>query len=199
MRTASLLIILLFTTAATFAQDNWKLTRDRDGIRVYQADGTGFRNIKVECTLAGTLGGFERILRNVGEFHSWVYANKEAKLLRTAGPDEYFYYTETSLPWPLQNRDAAIHARFERDPKGSWLRLTETSEAGLVPVKSGKVRVARSSISWMVTQKAPGQLHIIYIFQADPGGSIPPVVANAFADKGPYESFKKLARLLSIK
>ncbi|RYY41824.1 MAG: hypothetical protein EOO08_01460 [Chitinophagaceae bacterium] len=192
-------LFFLFASVTMQAQGNWKLTRDKEGIRVYESDGSGFRNIKVECTLAGTLAGFENTLRNVGNFHNWVYANKTAGIIRGAGADEYYYYSETALPWPLQNRDAVIRARVERDPKGGWLRLTEVSQDGILPAKSGKVRIERSSISWLVTQADPGRLHIVYIFQADPGGSIPPVVANAFADKGPYESFRKLALLLKEK
>ena len=36
----------------------------------------------------------------------------------------------------------------------------------------------------------------IYVFDANPGGSVPAWLANNFADKGPYESFKKLAEML---
>ncbi|RYY65877.1 MAG: hypothetical protein EOO12_05835 [Chitinophagaceae bacterium] len=195
MRTLATFLLSLILLGAE-AQGGWKLTRDQGGIRVFQSDGKGIRNIRVECTLSGTLDAFERTLRNVAAFPDWVYGNKRAELLKSGGPDDYYYYSETALPWPLQNRDAAVHARFERDPKGQWLRLYEKSESGLVPPRDGKVRVAQSAISWIVTPAAGGQLHIVYTFQADPGGSIPAWAANAFADKGPYESFKKLAVLL---
>ncbi|GAB4092864.1 SRPBCC family protein [Flaviaesturariibacter terrae] len=189
-----LTLLFSFLLVGASAQ-TWKLTRDKDGIRVYQSEGSGFRNIRVECTLPGTFGAFERTLRNVGAFPNWVYGNKQARLLKGGG-DDYYYYSETALPWPLQNRDAGVHAHIERDPKGQWIRLTEQSEAGLVPLNPGKVRVTRSAISWHVTQAPAGQLHIVYLFQAEPGGSIPAWVANAFADKGPFESFRKLAALL---
>jgi hypothetical protein len=39
-------------------------------------------------------------------------------------------------------------------------------------------------------------INIIYIFEAEPGGSLPAWLANMFADKGPYESFKNLSELL---
>jgi hypothetical protein len=39
-------------------------------------------------------------------------------------------------------------------------------------------------------------IHIVYTFEADPGGSIPAWMVNSFADKGPFESFKKLGQLL---
>lgn len=196
MRTILTLFLSLCLLGAS-AQERWKLTRDQGGIRVFQSDGKGFRNIRVECTLKGSLESFERTLRNVAGFTSWVYACKEAHLLRSTGPEDYYYYTETALPWPAQNRDAVVHAHWERDARGAWLRLTERGESGILPPKSGKVRVAQSAIAWLVVPAPAGQVRIVYTFSADPGGSLPAFVVNAFADKGPYESFRKLAGLLA--
>ncbi|MBD0377821.1 MAG: lipid-binding protein, partial [Flavisolibacter sp.] len=39
-------------------------------------------------------------------------------------------------------------------------------------------------------------LNVDYTLQVNPGGQLPPWLVNMFADKGPYESFKKLAELL---
>ena len=39
-------------------------------------------------------------------------------------------------------------------------------------------------------------ISIVYIFEVEPGGSLPAWVVNMFADKGPYETFKKLSDML---
>jgi hypothetical protein len=39
-------------------------------------------------------------------------------------------------------------------------------------------------------------ISIVYILEADPGGSVPAWMVNMFIDKGPFESFKKLSGLL---
>jgi len=67
---------------------------------------------------------------------------------------------------------------------------------GYTPEKSGMVRVPRSDISWYVTMPSEKTISIVYIFDAEPGGSLPAWVVNMFTDKGPYESFKKLSELL---
>jgi hypothetical protein len=36
----------------------------------------------------------------------------------------------------------------------------------------------------------------VYTFETDPGGNVPAWLVNSFADKGPFESFKKLGELL---
>jgi hypothetical protein len=56
--------------------------------------------------------------------------------------------------------------------------------------------VLHSNTSWYVTAPSPGTIHIVYTFEANPGGSIPAWLVDSFADKGPFESFKKLGQLL---
>jgi hypothetical protein len=65
-----------------------------------------------------------------------------------------------------------------------------------IPEKGGKVRVTKSTISWYVTMPTAKTISIVYIFEVEPGGSLPAWVVNMFADKGPYETFKKLSDML---
>jgi hypothetical protein len=83
-----------------------------------------------------------------------------------------------------------------RDSLNRFLKITATGVPDFIPEKSGKVRVPRSSINWFVTMPSSTSLSIVYTFEADPGGSMPAWLVNMFADKGPYESFKKLSAIL---
>ena len=186
------------SVSTAFGQYNWKLTKNSEGISVYQSavQNSDYKSIKVECTLQGNYTKLIAILTNVGQYKNWVYNNKTAILLKTVSPSEFYYYSETSLPWPMSNRDVVMHTRVTRDSLNRFLKITSSNHAGLLAEKSGKVRVIKSNISWYVTMPSPTTIHIVYIFQADPGGSIPAWVVNSFADKGPFESFKKLGQLL---
>ncbi|HMG68961.1 MAG TPA: hypothetical protein VK588_14790, partial [Chitinophagaceae bacterium] len=77
-----------------------------------------------------------------------------------------------------------------------FLKITAVGIPKYLPEKDGKVRVPRSSITWYVTMPTSTSVTIVYTFEADPGGSMPAWLVNMFADKGPYESFKKLSELL---
>jgi hypothetical protein len=48
-------IISLFITSNVFGQYNWKLSKNNDGIAVYQSPVANslYKSIKVECTLEG--------------------------------------------------------------------------------------------------------------------------------------------------
>lgn len=181
-----------------FSQYNWKLTKDKDGIRVYQSEvkGSNYKSIKVECTLEGTYDKLMAILNDVNLHKNWVYNNKTSALLKRISPTEFYYYSETSLPWPMTNRDAVVHLRMTKDSLNRFVKVVAIAEPTYIPQKSGKVRVPQSNVQWYVTMPSTKTIHIIYTFEADPGGSVPPWLVNSFADKGPYESFKKLGQLL---
>ena len=192
--------LVLFSSFASAAIDqyNWKLSKDKDGIKVYQSEvkHSKYKNIKVECTLEGTYDKLIAILNDVANQKKWVYNNLNSSILKRISASEFYYYSETDLPWPMSNRDAIIHLKMNKDSLNRFLKISVVSVPGYAPEKSGMVRVPRSDISWYVTMPSAKTLSIVYIFDAEPGGSLPAWVVNMFTDKGPYESFKKLSELL---
>jgi hypothetical protein len=197
LKTVFLVFCSAFVSTA-FAQYTWKLSKEKDGIKVYQSDAahSKYKSIKVECIMEGNYDKLMAVLTDVGHQKDWVYNNKTAYMIKRISPFEYYYYTETSLPWPMSNRDAAVHLKMNKDSLNRFLKINAVSEPNYVPEKNGKVRVPRSNISWYVTMPTSKTISIVYIFDAEPGGSLPAWLVNMFADKGPFESFKKLSQIL---
>ena len=194
-------LVLCSAFASTaFGQYNWKLSKEKDGIRVYQSDvqHSNYKSIKVECTLEGNYDKLVAVLNNVSHQKDWVYSNKTSYIINRVSPYEFYYYTETHLPWPMSNRDAVVHLKMSKDSLNRFLKISSVSVPHYIPEKSGKVRVPRSEISWYVTMPTSKTISIIYIFEAEPGGNLPAWLANMFADKGPYETFKKLSDILKL-
>ena len=194
-------LFVLYTSllvSFAFGQAYWKLTKDKDGIKVYQRDSrnSGFKSIKVECTLEGNFDKLIAIINNVNGYKNWVYNNKETSLLKRISIHEFYYYTEAYLPWPMDNRDAVMHTKITKDSLNRFLKINSIAVPKYIPEKDGKVRISYSDINWHVTRPNANSLHIVYIFETDPGGNVPTWLVNSFADKGPFESFKKLGELL---
>lgn len=200
-RLSSNIIFLLFgllLSGFAFPQRDWTLVSNENWIQIYKSDmsGSNYKRIKVECTIDGSLDKLVRILNDVNNHRNWIYNTKQSYILKRVNNNEYFYYTETTLPWPMQNRDAIVHIKFQRDAANQTLNIAAEGQPDYMPEVSGKVRVPRSANTWQVTVPAPNKLHIVYIFEAEPGGHIPPWLVNTFVNKGPYESFRKLSELL---
>ena len=192
-----LLLLILFTcTFCVGAQQPWKLSRDEDGIKVFLAnnDASKFKNVKVQCTLNGTIPKLLATLRDVKAYPSWLYKTKQAYMLKQS-PSEFAYYLETEMPWPVKNRDGIYSLKINYDTTGNKLLINGTTLPQMLPSKDNIVRISAIKTSWNVTEQ-DNHITIEYLFQVDPGGSLPAWVANAFADKGPFETFKGLAALL---
>lgn len=202
MKTAVIKLFFSFFACVSisigFSQANWKLSKNKDGIQVYQRDSktSDFKSIKVECTLEGNFDKLIAIINNVAHYKDWVYNNKTTSLLKRISAYEFYYYTEAYLPWPLDNRDAVMHTKITRDSLNRFLKINSVAVPGYIGQKAGKVRIMRSDINWYVVRISSNNMRIIYTFETDPGGGVPAWLANSFADKGPYESFKKLGELL---
>jgi START domain len=180
------------------AQYNWKLEKQKNGITVYLSDipGSGFKAVKVECVLTGTYAKLIALLTNVSQFHTWIYNNNVSSLLKQNTPFDFIYYSETHMPWPLSNRDAIIHLQIKTDSLPRFLIITGKGEPDLFPRMISMVRVPHYQANWKVTMPTAKTIQINYLLEIDPGGSIPAWIANSFADKGPYETFSKMAEQL---
>jgi hypothetical protein len=195
---SSLLFLFSFLFITGNSQYNWKLTKEKDGIKVYESSlkNSDFKAIKVECVMQGTYDKLIALLNDVSRHKEWVYNSKKSHILKKSSIYDFYYYTETTIPWPMSNRDAAVHLTIVRDSLDRFLKIRAAAVPDYIPEKSGKVRVPRSLVNWYVTRPTSSTLSIVYTFEADPGGSMPAWLVNMFADKGPYESFRKLGGLL---
>ncbi len=192
-----LLLLSLITSLTATAQKQWKLTKNQDGIKIFTADDgvTKFKSVRVQCVLEGTVSKLASILRNVKAYDGWIYKTKQAYILKQTNASDFVYYLETNMPWPVKNRDGIYHLKMNYDSANGKLDITGASEPTLIPVKEDLVRISTIKTGWHVTE-ANRHITIDYFFEVDPGGSLPAWVANMFADKGPFETFKQLAVLL---
>ncbi len=194
----SILILCSLLINNSHSQYIWKLEKKKDGISVYLSEvaGSNYKAVKVECTLNGTYAKLIALLSKVEQFNNWIYNTKLTRLIERKTPLDFIYYQETHMPWPLSNRDLAIHMRIKTDSLPRFLLIKGINENGLFPEIPGKVRVPLYKASWKVTMPSAQTIHINYILEVDPGGNIPSWAANSFADKGPFETFSKLAEQL---
>ena len=189
---------LLMSILITNGQNKWILKKDKDGIKVFtkNVDTSKFKAIKVECVLDGTIGKFDSIIRNVENHKSWVYSTKKSFLVKVVNKTEIIYYTETSLPWPASNRDVIIQMQILKDSVNNSETINASNLNGVINEKSGIVRVRLLSMQYYVHLVSEHKISITFNILVDPSGSIPAWIVNAFAVRGPFETFSKLAEFL---
>jgi hypothetical protein len=181
-----------------FAQNEWKLNREGNGIKVYtqKLDDSKFKSVKVVCNIIGTIDKLVAILKNVDGNIKWVYNTKRTYSIKTVSNNEFIYYAETALPWPLTNRDVVIHMLFNKDSINKTLLVKATGLKDETATNKNIVRIPYFNGLWQVTNTDETHIHITYTLSVDPGGTIPAWAYNKFVSKGPYNTFNNLAALL---
>jgi START domain. len=185
------------TTIAAHAQGDWKFKKESEGIKIYTKEApSGPQLLKAELTVKGTPEKLIAILLDIPGQKDWVYSTKSSSLLKQLGPQELIYYTEKTMPWPVQNRDAVMYLKIQQHPQTGVVTLTSKAMPNHIPAKNGLVRVPASTVSWVVKPTGNNTMHITYEVMADPGGTVPTWVINMFITKGPLETFRKMRKLL---
>ncbi|WP_216629400.1 START domain-containing protein [Taibaiella lutea] len=189
---------LLISLSKTSAQDSWKFMTEKDGIKVYSKSvpESKVKALRVTCTLNTTLSALVTLLLDVPATVQWVSHTKSCTLLKRVSAAELYYYSEVSLPWPLENRDFVAHVKVTQDKTTKVVTVDAPAIPGIVGVKKGIVRVSHSLGYWTITPLGNGKVKVDYSLQVDPGGIIPAWAVNALSSQGPLDSFMEMRKML---
>ena len=193
--------VFLLLIAQLNLESKWALIKDKNGIKVYTADSgkSNVKKVKVISVFKGSIREFLQIIRDVDNQTNWVYGAKRAYILKKKSANDIFYYVETDLPWPVSNRDVAIHMEIEENLAERALKITSVDSPNALGENRGIVRVQDFEAIWNVKAVDAGNIKIDYELYLNPGGNLPGAIVNRFITKGPYETFSNLAALLRDK
>lgn len=179
---------------SVYAQTNWQLKNEKDGIKVYSSavSDSKFKAIKVECELHATTSQVVEVLLDIKACPDWVDHTKSCTLIKQVSPSELYYYSEINIPWPAQNRDFVAHLVVHQNPETKVVTVDGPAVSGFVPNKNGIVRVHSSKGLWIITPLKKELVKVVYTLQVDPGGNIPAWLVNLLATQGPMKSFEGL-------
>jgi len=177
----------------SYAQTDWRLKKDEDGIKVFTADtdNSDFKCIKVECIVKATQSQLVALLTDIARQPDWVYGSRSAEVVKAIKSNEFIFHSEVEVPWPCADRDYIAHIVINQ-PSLQLLTIDSYSEPDMLPVKDGIVRVKKSAAHWDVTREGSDLLRIVYTVSFDPAGSVPAWLTNMFVTKGPFLTFQKL-------
>ena len=192
-----LLAGLLYVPYILHGQTEWKLQRDKEGIKIYSSiyPDSEIKALKVECTVESTLSQLAAVMLDIKNQDEWFYHTK-SRILKEVSPSELYYYAELSFPFPISDRDFVEHIILSQDTVSKVLTMTVQNLPDFIPPQKGFVRVLHSECKWLVTPLAKKSLHVEFTLFADPAGSIPIWLVNAMSYYGPFETFKKLKNQL---
>ncbi len=190
--------LLVLAAVSCFAQEDWKLKSDKDGIKTYSRKtvDSKINSIKIEADFSTSLSRIVSIITDVSAYDDWIYNSKNTRLLKQVSPTELYYYGEVKFPWPTTNRDFVSHVTLSQDPRSKTVTINASNVSGWEPVKKGLVRIDNSVGKWTITPIDKGRINVLYELHADPGGDLPALLINSFSSTGMVATFKNLRRRL---
>jgi hypothetical protein len=188
--------IVLLLTWSVSAQEDWHKMKEEAAIKVYTKteSGSEYKSFKAEMQVNCKIEDIVEVLKNTNTINNWVVNCKEVKLLKTEDSDQY-YYIETSLPWPFENRDMVYHFQYIEN-KSEQVKVIVTGIPGYIQPKKGIVRLGKANGYWLLTSIDTGKTAVTYQMHVEPGGLIPAWLANPFIVNVPFSTFKELRNIV---
>lgn len=201
-----ILYILLITVidSSAFAGENstapdssdWKLRKDRNGIRVWTRDhkGKGILEYLSTITIETSLEKLVDIIQNVDNYPEWTENCETATIYKVLSDSSRIEYMTTKVPWPLEDRDVAMEFVVVKHTE-TYFQANLTSVPEAVPLSDDYLRIEISQGSWIFKKIDDKRVEVIHQFLSDPGGSIPMFIVNMFIVSGPYKTLDNLKEL----
>jgi hypothetical protein len=101
------------------------------------------------------------------------------------------------VPWPIKDRDVTAELMLLHDEEGRRLILTLIGKPELIPVSRKYVRVPSFDSSYTLHYGRGDGVHVTFESTLDPGGSIPPRVANYGITGMPLKTLTNMRRLVA--
>lgn len=198
MRLNLILILAFLFNTQLFAQkvDSWTLSKNSDEIKVFTRliPGTEFKEFKSETIINASIEEIVEILRNVEQFDTWMPDIEKCYLIKRDGHRQW-YYIETELPYPMENRDMVYHSILTKE-KPAIAKIQIKGLPQYLPEKKGISRLKSVEGYWLIQSINEKQTKVVYQVYANPGGTVPYWLVNRFSIEVPYKILFNLRKKL---
>ncbi|HMV15444.1 MAG TPA: hypothetical protein PKK18_07105 [Chitinophagales bacterium] len=194
-----LLLSLTLLATSTFAQENWKLEKDKNGIKVWnrKVAGTAIKEFKVSTIINTSTEKMLAFLKNTAKYDQWMYKVDEGsvKVLKRVSDNDYYTYMTISAPF-IKTRETITHMTFNsQDAKGAILINLEAAP-NLLPLNDKYVRIPKMKAYFKIVPLGNGQIELIHQALGSSGGSIPEALINLTSVDCPFYMFTKIKSMI---
>lgn len=186
---------LIFSGSLFAADENWRLRKDENGIKVFtrKVEGSPILEFKGVMTADVPPDVAVDFYLDGARYTEWFYRCSEARVLEVRPEGKVFYYV-MEMPWPVSDRDSVYLARMLSDKGDVIIRLSALKD--LYPLQPGKVRVSELKTEWRFRSIVGGKTEISFQQHTSSDGHIPPALVNTLSVNMPLKTLQKMRTLL---
>ncbi len=199
---SSLIVIALLLYARAFGlqgDNDWKMEKKEEGVEIFTriTPDSDFKEFKGTMHVAGArLSSFVAIFDDTSSYPRWMHNCMEAKLLKKMDALRRYTYFALKTPWPASDRDDAVYAEVNQDAKSLAVTVSITGMPDYLPPQGSRVRIKLLKTQWLFQPIGDGVIKVVYHSKSDPGGILPPGIANMAVVDLPYYTLLNLRKLI---
>lgn len=183
---------------AQAAENPWRLVKDKNGIKVYMrhTDDSPIKTFRGVMSFdVADPSSLIALFNDYPAMPRWAHFISSASELGRKSPLDRNLRFLTSLPWPVSDREALVHATVKQDPLTYDVNITLANAPTLLPPNPDFVRFPWFKGRFDFKVLAADRVEATYEVEIDPGGYIPAWMANILAQDAPYFTLDKLRRI----
>ena len=194
---AFVLCTLLLMSLALSADEEWKLQRDQDDIKVYsRPSANGYDEIRATTRVKTTLSAFIALLHDTAHVPEWMESVSDVTVIQATGERSNIVHTRFQAPWPVANRDMVTFSEYSQPtPCSLVLEISDRHET--LPIPDGYIRITDVRSRWSLQAQPDGQVEIDYQATANTSGHLPKWMANRAALQTVFKTFQGIRRELA--
>jgi Polyketide cyclase / dehydrase and lipid transport len=187
------LILVAHRMVATTG-DQWELELDKEGIRVYtQLEGVSpYKQVKVTATINAPLEKVMEILTAFSNYNNWMHQVQESYLVNQIDSAYYVFILEDAV-WPMQDRYQVSKLNIRQSLTKSQVRFRAVPN--IIEKRTDAIQIKQYEGYWELEDRADHQCTLEYVVIQNPGGHVPPWLANLHAVENPFQSVYRLKEL----
>ena len=190
--------LALLACSLISAQSEWELAKEKNGIVIHtrQLEGSNVKEFKAQTFVEADIADLETLIDNIEDYPEWQANVKSTELIDRPTDSTEYFYLQLSTPWPVKKRDMVLFSTKSTDSNGV-LKYDLKSESDHRPESDQYIRITDGFGKWQFTPMDDGKIEVYYEFYADPAGSVPSWLVNAFVVDGPYDTLTNLIERVS--
>ena len=191
----STLLFIFLSYSTIFAQGNWKLEKDKDGIKVWtrKQANSNLKEYKGVMVIQSNMDKLVTFFKNYKLFEKWMFKTDPGsfKLLKKISDNEFVIRLTMSAPF-IKTRESITHLTINQpDNKGEVL-INLVTVPDFIPLDNNYVRIPKMNGYWKLVPLENEKIEITNVASANAGGSIPDGLVNMSAVDAPYSMMQKI-------
>ena len=173
---------------------NWKLVKNKDGIKVFIARSSRSDIVKAKSSIdiRFSISKVQSVLDNIEKRHEWIPYLKKSSIIKNESENENLEYSLFSAPWPASDRDFVYRLQMISNTKNKRVYKMQSDVSDLKPENNDVVRAILFESIYTLTAINKNTTRVNLTFHADLGGWLPNWVSNMVQKALPYKTLKNL-------